>query len=103
LKYGAPPSHNVIDPLGSSFGSCLFLLPSFLVLFSLLTVTQPGILTIGVPTKVVTGTTTGIDCGGVAIQILASEIEMFLTSLVPTSLIRPTGMFTPFILINGTP
>ena len=55
---GAPASHNTVLPLGSSSTSILFLFFGFFA-FSLCTFTQPGILTIGVPTSIVTGTVIG--------------------------------------------
>ena len=58
-KYeGIPASHSVVCPLGSSFTRFLLVDGSFLA-FSLCTVTQPGISTIGVPASTVTGTSIG--------------------------------------------
>lgn len=55
---GVPASHRVIVPLSSSFLKFVF------SLLSLCAVTQPGILTIGVPICVVTGGTVGSAIGG---------------------------------------
>ena len=74
--------------------------------FSLCTFTQPGILTIGVPARTVTGTTGGIACGGSVIHTLASAIALtpigciveFVGLIVPTNCIP-----VPFTCIASAP
>ena len=63
--------------------------------------TQPGILTIGVPALTVTGTTGGIAWGGLTTQVRVSFILTFLMSathafLTPITLTLSLG-------INGIP
>ena len=95
----------MVCPLGSSLTRFLLVDGSFLA-FSLCTVTQPGILTIGVPAVTVTGTAIGIASGGFANQLRVSRTLTFLISETNTlripifcSLIK--GIPVPFTPILG--
>ena len=100
-------------PSGSLSTSILFLFAGFFA-FSLCALTQPFILTIGVPIFVVTGTFCGIAFGCCLNQIRLSAISLTpvlitlisLTFLIRTSIlllsrIGLTVMFPPLTIISG--